>query len=112
MYKMYFVGFFKVFFPLLCWVSVHCGIYKGSYNVSNISHLNSNPVPHSFIPPCSDSWKSFNRLHIFCIYIHVYILFAPYSSSWSFPQHMPLQPVQTPTLPTPQPILPSCTLIL
>jgi hypothetical protein len=28
-------------FPLLlCWVGVHCGIYTGSYNVSNISYLN------------------------------------------------------------------------
>jgi hypothetical protein len=28
---------------LLCWVGVHCSIYKGSYNVSNTSHLNSPP---------------------------------------------------------------------
>jgi hypothetical protein len=30
-------------FLLLCWVGVHCGIYKSSYNVSNISYLNSLP---------------------------------------------------------------------
>jgi hypothetical protein len=29
------------FFKLLCWVWVHCNIYKRSYNVSNISYLNS-----------------------------------------------------------------------
>jgi hypothetical protein len=28
------------FFLLLCWVGVHCSIYKGSYHVSNISYLN------------------------------------------------------------------------
>jgi hypothetical protein len=26
---------------LLCWLGVHCGIYKSSYNTSNRSHLNS-----------------------------------------------------------------------
>jgi hypothetical protein len=27
----------KVIFLLLCWVGVHCDIYKSSYNISNIS---------------------------------------------------------------------------
>jgi hypothetical protein len=31
-------------FLLLCWVGVHCGIYKGSYNVSNISYSPSSPL--------------------------------------------------------------------
>jgi hypothetical protein len=30
-------------FLLLCWVGIYCGIYKDSYNVSNISYLNSPP---------------------------------------------------------------------
>jgi hypothetical protein len=36
----------KNIFPLSlqCWVGVHCGIYKSSYNISNISYLNSHPL--------------------------------------------------------------------
>jgi hypothetical protein len=42
--------FFIIIIFLLCWVGVHCSIYKGSYNVSNISFLNL-PLPLlSFIP--------------------------------------------------------------
>jgi hypothetical protein len=26
-------------FLLLCWVGVHCGIYKGSYNISKLAHI-------------------------------------------------------------------------
>jgi hypothetical protein len=41
----------KVFsFLLLCWVGVYWSIYKSSYNVSNISYLNSPPQMFSFIP--------------------------------------------------------------
>jgi hypothetical protein len=33
-----------LFFPLLlCWVGVHCAIYKGSYSVPNKSYLESPP---------------------------------------------------------------------
>jgi hypothetical protein len=32
-------------------MGVYCGIYKGSYNVSNISYLNSLPPKLSFILP-------------------------------------------------------------
>jgi hypothetical protein len=32
-------------------VGVHYGIYTRSYNVSNISYVNSLPLPFSFIPP-------------------------------------------------------------
>jgi hypothetical protein len=38
-----------LYFLLLCWVGVHCGIYKSSYNISNISHLNSPPPLFFFI---------------------------------------------------------------
>jgi hypothetical protein len=60
-----------VFLLLFSWVWAHCSINKGSYNVSNISYLNSllHSSPSSILPY---SWKSFNRYH-FCIYIHVYI---------------------------------------
>jgi hypothetical protein len=34
-------SFFLFFLFFLCWVGVHCGIYKGSYKVSNISYLNA-----------------------------------------------------------------------
>jgi hypothetical protein len=39
------------FFLLLCWVGVHCDIYKSSFNISDISYLNS-PLHHSpLFPP-------------------------------------------------------------
>jgi hypothetical protein len=61
---------------LLCWVwGLHCGIYKSSYSVSNISYLNSPSPLLSFILPSPHSWNSFNRYH-FCIYIHVYTFFC------------------------------------
>jgi hypothetical protein len=40
-------------------VRVHCGIYKSSYNISNISYLNSLPSPFSFISLSAHSWSSF-----------------------------------------------------
>jgi hypothetical protein len=66
---------------LLCWAGVHCGICTGSYNVSDISHLNSPPPLLSFITPPPHSWNSFNRYH-FCICIHAYTVFAQYSLSY------------------------------
>jgi hypothetical protein len=71
-------------------VGVHCSIYKGSYNVSNVWNLNSPPTP-LLHPASPDPWNSFNRYH-FCICIHVYTLFALYSSSYPFPHHLPLPP--------------------
>jgi hypothetical protein len=48
--KNYFCDSKKSFFVLLlCWVEIHCGIYKGSYIVSNISYLNSPPATASFM---------------------------------------------------------------
>jgi hypothetical protein len=82
---------------LLCWVGVHCGIYKSYYNVSN---LNWHPVPFSFISFSPHSWNSFNRYH-FSICIHVYTIFPLYSSSHTL----------SPLLSCIQagPILPSCS---
>jgi CBS domain containing-hemolysin-like protein len=37
-------------FILLFSVGIYCEIYKGSYHMSNISYLNSPPLPFSFIP--------------------------------------------------------------
>jgi hypothetical protein len=67
---------------LLCWVGVHCGIYKGTYNVS-ITHTWIHPLHHSPLSslPHPDSWNSFNRYH-FCIYMHVYTFFVLYSPSY------------------------------
>jgi hypothetical protein len=69
-------------FLLLCWVGVHFSIYKGSYNVSNISYLNSSPPLLFFIPP-PRFLEQFTRYH-FCIYMHVYTLFALYSSFYPY----------------------------
>jgi hypothetical protein len=90
----------------------YSSIYKGSYNVSNVSFMKVLTMFqiyhlqkflqcvkyillefHSFhcslsSPPFPNSWNSINRFH-FCIYIHVYILFAPYSPSYTFPHHLP-----------------------
>jgi hypothetical protein len=66
----------------MCWMSVHCGIYKSSYYISNIIYLNSPPPPFSFILLSPHSWNSFNRYH-FSIYIHVYTVFAVYSPSFT-----------------------------
>jgi hypothetical protein len=68
---------------LLCWVWVHCSTYKVSYNVLNILEFPLNQC--STHPLSPDSWNSFHRYR-FCIYIRVYTLFAPYSSSFPYPQ--------------------------
>jgi hypothetical protein len=61
--------FFILIFLLLCWVGVYYGIYKSSYNVLNISYLNSPPPPFSFIPPSVHSWNSFTRYHFSSTYM-------------------------------------------
>jgi hypothetical protein len=85
-----------IFSLLLCWVVVSCGFYKGSYDVSNISYLNSPPLA-LFYPPLPDSWNSFNRYH-FCIYIHVYTLFPLYSAFYLLSCHLPLPTVRIDTI--------------
>jgi hypothetical protein len=75
--------FFFLIFLLWCWVGVHCGIYKNSFNILNISQLESPPPSLSFILPSSHSWNSCNRSHFF-IYICVYTLHSPYSPSTLF----------------------------
>jgi hypothetical protein len=48
----------EIFFLLLCWVEIHCGIYKGSYSLSNISYLNSPPqvLSITFPPLIFGAW--------------------------------------------------------
>jgi hypothetical protein len=65
-----FSSFFSLFvflFLLLCCLRVHCDIHKSSYNISNISHLNSPPPTFSFIslPPFLEQFQqvSFSHLH-------------------------------------------------
>jgi hypothetical protein len=69
-------------------VWVPCGTYKSSYNISNMSYLNSPLVPFSFMSPSSHSWNSFNRHHS-SIYIHVYTIFALYSPSHTLSPPLP-----------------------
>jgi hypothetical protein len=86
-------------------MGVHCSIYKVSYNVSNISYLNS-PFPLlSFIPTLLI--PRINWYH-FCIYINVYTLFALYSSSYPFPHYLPSIPSPSPQT---EAVLASCSLI-
>jgi hypothetical protein len=40
----------QILFFIVVLGGVHCGIYKSSYNVSNISYLNSPPPLLSFFP--------------------------------------------------------------
>jgi hypothetical protein len=48
---LYFFFFsFGIFFSFIVLAGVHCDIYKGSYNISNISYLNLPPPPFFFIP--------------------------------------------------------------
>jgi hypothetical protein len=54
---------------------VHCGIYKSSYNVSNISYLNSSPQPLSFIVP---PWlmEQFQQVSFFHLHTCLYIIWT------------------------------------
>jgi hypothetical protein len=80
LFKYFHLKFFKFFsfnfnFLLLCWVAVHWNIWKSSYNVSNISYLNSSPLL-LFHPLSPDSKNNLNWF-CFCVYLHVYTLFGP-----------------------------------
>jgi hypothetical protein len=69
-------------------VAVHCSIQKSSYNISNITYLNSASLSFSFISPSSHSWNSFNRSY-FSIYIYVYTVVAAYTPSIIISSHPP-----------------------
>jgi hypothetical protein len=78
---------FIYFFLLLCWIGVHCDIYKSSYNVSNMSYLNSS-LHRSLVCSFPHSWNCFNRYH-FSIYVHVCPVIALYSASHTLSQTLP-----------------------
>jgi hypothetical protein len=61
--------------------------FKRSYNISNISYLNSPPTPFFFILSSPNSWNSFTRYH-FSIYIHVYTVFVTHSPSHTLSPHL------------------------
>jgi hypothetical protein len=86
------------YFLLLCWVWVCCGIYKMSYNVSNISYLNS-PLPLlSFIPSFPQFLETFEQYLFSFTYIcaHFYTIFTLLPP---FPTTSPLPLVWTPISP-------------
>jgi hypothetical protein len=69
------------FFDCFAGWEVHCGIYKSSYNVSNISYLNSPPPPCSFLLPSSHSWNSFNKCHFLFTYTYTQYLYQIHLST-------------------------------
>jgi hypothetical protein len=58
------------YYHIVVVLSVHCHIYKSSYN---ISWLNSTSLSFSFISPSHHSWNSFNTSN-FSIFTHKYII--------------------------------------
>jgi hypothetical protein len=109
-FQMNVVCLFVFFFYCCAGWGVHCSIYKGSYNKSNILYLNSAPPLLLFIPPLN-SWNTFSRYHFYTV-IHVHILFSPYSSSYPFPCHIPPLTCAKPPPPCAVPVLNPCSLIL
>jgi hypothetical protein len=79
--------FFILFFNLilLCWVGVHSGIYKGSYN---ISHLNSSPLSFSFLHP--HLRNSFNRYLFFHLHSYAHSVCTIFTLSHPFLTSSPL----------------------
>jgi hypothetical protein len=60
---------------LLCWVGVHQGISKNSFNILDISYLNSPPQRLSSILPCPIPWivsigLIFPLIYIYTLYLH------------------------------------------
>jgi hypothetical protein len=82
-------------FLLLYWMGVHCGIYKSSYHISNISYLHSPPPSFSFILPFPHS----NRYHFFSFHTYVHSTCTINHPPMSFPH---LLPPLTNTIPTRQ----------
>jgi hypothetical protein len=56
--QLYWFIIISIIILFLHFIGVHCGIYKSSYNVSNISYLNSPPPPLCFISSSPHSWRS------------------------------------------------------
>jgi hypothetical protein len=63
-----------LFYPLLlCWVGVHCGIYTGSFNVSNILFYEFTPSTVSLCPspPIPGVASTGIILHL-CTCVHIF----------------------------------------
>jgi hypothetical protein len=75
------------FLKLLCWVWVHCNIYKGSCSLSNISYLNSPfslpHAPHWFL----EQFEQVSFLHLHTCVHSVCIIFTLLLLSRSAPHH-------------------------
>jgi hypothetical protein len=67
---------------------VHCGIYKGLWNVSTISYLSSTTPPFPFTLPHHDTWNSFNG-YIFHLHELVYIFCTVFTLQPLFPTRSP-----------------------
>jgi hypothetical protein len=78
----------SIFYFFIFVLGVHCGIYRSSDNVSNMSYV-MHPLHHSPLSPSSYFWNTFKSSH-FSIYIYVYTVFAPYSPSYTLSPHLPL----------------------
>jgi hypothetical protein len=92
-------------------VGVQCGIYKGSYNVSNISYLNSLPPLISFIlyPPVPGIVSA--GIILAYAYMCTHILYDIHPPI-PFTCHL-LPLISINSTPSPAgPVLPSCSLIL
>jgi hypothetical protein len=88
--------FLCLFFIVL---GVHCGIYKSSYNKSNISYLNSPPPSFSFtlFPPFLQSFQQVSLFHLHaCIHstCTIFTRLHPFPASFSFPL-VPIPPDKT-----------------
>jgi hypothetical protein len=98
-YRLYVL--WKFIFLLLCWVGIHCSIYKGSYSVSNMSYLNCFPLPPILWFP-----EQFQKIIISAIiYMCTHDLHHIHPPT-PFPRNLPLPPVPSSPLP-PEPILPT-----
>jgi hypothetical protein len=64
---------------LLCWVRVHCSIFKGSHSVSNVLYLNSSPPQLSFIPLPGFQEQFQQAFFCICMYTCVYITCTVFS---------------------------------
>jgi hypothetical protein len=75
--------FWFCFLPLLlCWMGAHCNIYKGSYNVLNISYVSS-PFPTLLYPPTPIPGIASTGI-IFAFTLCAHIFHPP----TSFPHHL------------------------
>jgi hypothetical protein len=92
----------------MCWMREHCGIYKSSYNISNIKYLNSPPPSLFFITPFPHSCNSFNRSHFFHLHTCVHNIWTIFTLPYSFLTSYLLPLVQ---LPQARPFSPCCSLI-